>query len=201
MTKPKDREKEGKLKLFYRLLISYNDFHQASQIASSILDSKLQEKVERLRGRRRYRTKLLLQALNCAMIVAYCRPFSGNDRRGARRVPDLPAGFVKALTAEERELHAVAMQDRNALLAHSDSDAWNLRPFFMETVPGRKFLVPLHSDARAPLVHEAVEKLQGMCTKLMELVSDERMRLEKELGDLLPTLSPSEMNIEDFEEE
>jgi len=61
--------------------------------------------------------------------------------------------------------------------------------------------VPLHSDTRAPLVHEAVEKLQGICTKLMELVFEERMRLEKELGDLLPAVSASEIQTQGFEEE
>ena len=70
----------------YRLLISYNDFRQASQIARYILKHRLQAKVDRLRGERRYRVMLLWQALNCAMVVAYCRPFPATT--GAP-----PAGF------------------------------------------------------------------------------------------------------------
>jgi len=199
--KSKKAEREAKLRLFHRLLISYNDFQQASWIASYILEHGLQEKVQRLRGKRRYRIKLLWQALNCAMVVSYCRPFSRNDRRAAVPVPDLPRRFVRALSREEKELHAVAMQDRNTMLAHSDSDAWNLRPFFMEAAPGRKMLVPLHNDTRAPLVHEAVERLRAMCGKLMELVFEERMRLEKELEDLLPTVTAAQMVERGHEEE
>lgn len=132
---------------------------------------------------------LLWQTLNCATVVAYCRPFSGNDRRTANRVPDLPTRFVKILTSEERKIHTLAMQDRNTLLAHSDSDAWNMRPIFVETAPGRKVLLPLHHDVRAPLVHEVVERLNAICGKLMDLVFEERMKLEKELADMLPSVS------------
>ncbi len=199
--KGKKSERDAKLRLLHRLLISYNDFHQASQIASYILRHRFQDKVESLRGERRYRIKLLWQALNCAMVVSYCRPFSGNDRRSAKPIPDLPKRFLKNLTPEERELHAVAMEDRNTLLAHSDSKAWNLRPFFLETTPGRRMLVPLHSDVRAPLVHQAVEQLQAICAKLMELVFQERMQLEKELADVLPAASASELLTQSSEEE
>jgi hypothetical protein len=187
-------EPEAKLRVFLRLLISYNDFQQASWIASYILAHRLQEKVERLRGRRQYRIRLLWQALNSAMVVSYCRPFSANDRRSARPIPDLPKRFLRALSREERELHRVAMTDRNTMLAHSDSDAWDLRSFFMEAAPGHKILLPLHNDTRAPLVHDAVERLQGMCGKLMRLVFAERKRLEKELADFLPTLTAAELS-------
>lgn len=189
----KRAERAAKLRLLYRLLISYNDFQQASWIASYILDHRLQDKVGRFRGKRRYRLRLLWQALNCAMVVSYCRPFSGNDRRAAVRVPDLPGRFLRALSREEREVHAVALQDRNTMLAHSDSEAWDLRPFFLEGAAGRKTLVPLHSDTRAPLVHEAVERLRASCGKLMELVFEERMRIEKEVEDLLPSVTAAEM--------
>ena len=62
----------AQLKLFERLLISYQDFNHASRIASYILEHKLEDKVGRLRGKRRYRIRLLWEALNSAMIVAYC---------------------------------------------------------------------------------------------------------------------------------
>ena len=191
--KKEQARKDAKFRLLHRLLMSYQDFQQASQIASYILVHKLQEKVDRLRGRRRYRIKLLWQALNCAMVVAYCRPFEGNDRRSAKRIPNLPKHFLKTFNSKEKELHAVAMQDRNTLLAHSDSDAWNLRLFFLETAPGSRMLMPLSHDVRTPLIHEAVQRLHDMCGKLMELVFEERMRLEKELGDLIPTQSVSEL--------
>src|SRR2546427_282783 len=72
--------------------------------------------------------RFLLQGLNCAMIVAYCRPFSGNDRGAAVKIPDLPARFLRILTEEERWLHGVVMEDRDSRLAHSDSEAWEMEP-------------------------------------------------------------------------
>ena len=186
-------EREAKLRLLHRLLMSYQDFQQASQIASYILVHKLQEKVDRFRGRRRYRIKLLWEALNCAMVVAYCRPFEGNDRRSAKRIPDLPKRFLESFGAKEKELHFTAMEDRNTLLAHSDSNAWNLRLFFWESTSGRKVFVPLSDDVRAPLIHEEVQRLHNMCGKLMELLFEERMRLEKELGDIFPIVKASEI--------
>ena len=187
-------EREAKVTALLRLLISYNDLQQASWIASYILDHRFQEKVDRMRGRRQYRIRLLWQALNSAMVVSYCRPFSGNDRRLAKPVPDLPKRFLRPLSREERELHRVAMSDRNTMLAHSDSDAWDLRPFFMEANPGHKILFPIHNDTRAPLVHDVVDRLRGMCRKLMELVLAERKRLEKDLADFLPTLTAAEID-------
>ncbi len=188
-----DPQQEGKLKQFHRLLISYNDFKRPAWIASYILDHKFQEQVDRRRGIRRYRIKLLWEALNCAMIVSYCRPFCGSDKRLSQRIPDLPKRFLRMLTKEECEVHDVAIEDRNTLLAHSDSEAWNLRTFFLETAPDRKILVPLHSDTRAPLIHEVVERLARNCCKLMELIMVERERLEKELAHLLPTVPASDL--------
>ena len=186
-------EREAKLRLFHRLLMSYIDFQQAYWIASYILDHNLQQKVERLRGKRRYHIKLLWQALNCAMVVSYCRPFSGNDPRAVRRIPDLPRRFLHVLSPDEKELHRLAMQDRNTMLAHSDSETWDLRTFFMETEAGRKVLLPVHNDTGAPLVHHAVAQLRGMCAKLMEVVFQERHRLEKDLADVLPTVTAEDL--------
>jgi hypothetical protein len=181
-------EKQVRLKLLYRLLISYNDFHQAAQIASYIIENRLQHKCDTLRGKRRFRIKMLWQALNCAMIVSYCRPFSGNDRRTQHKIPDLPKRFLRALDPEHRRVHETAMQDRNTLLAHSDSDAWNLRAYFFETAPGRRMLVPVHHDTRAPLIHEAVTTLGCICHTMMDVILEERKRLEQELGGMFPTV-------------
>jgi hypothetical protein len=36
---------------------------------------------------------VILEALNCSMIVAYCRPFSGNDAGAKRKFTTFPAVF------------------------------------------------------------------------------------------------------------
>src|SRR5207249_10924551 len=81
--------------------MSYIDFQQAHNIAHLILRDRLHERLRDPGPGDRF----LIQGLNCAMIVAYCRPFSGNDRRAAVKIPDLPTRFLRVLTEEERWLH------------------------------------------------------------------------------------------------
>ncbi len=69
--KKSDAQLDGKMRQFYRLLMSYQDFQQAFEISSYIIDNKLLKKRIELRGNRRYKYKILLEGLNCAMIVAY----------------------------------------------------------------------------------------------------------------------------------
>jgi hypothetical protein len=87
-------EIQGKLRQFNRVLMSYVDFQQAEGIAHHILREKLHDRYPQDRS--------LLQGLNCAMIVAYCRPFSRNDQGAAIKIPDLPPKILQMLTAEER---------------------------------------------------------------------------------------------------
>ncbi len=72
--RPITPESEGKLQQLYRLLMSLSDFKQASLIALYILENKLHDREDHEWGR------ILHEALNCAMIIAYCRPFSGRRR-------------------------------------------------------------------------------------------------------------------------
>jgi hypothetical protein len=199
MMDPQSEQTVAKLKLLNRLLISYGDFHHASRIATYILDHRLQDKVDRLNGRRRYRIKLLWEALNSAMIVAYCRPFSANDPSSNDTLGALPKRFLKGLTTEQVEVHQTALDDRNQLLAHSDSEAWNMRPLLLKRTSGKATLLPLHSDVRAPLVHETVVVLRSLCETLMDRIVDERAVLEKEVAPFLPevTLDNVDTNLTD----
>ncbi len=171
---------EEKIRLLRRILVSYNDFKQAAEISSHILEAKLHRDYPE-------KDRELLQALNCAMIIAYARPFSGNS--GSKTtLKALPARFLSVLTSDERALHQVVLQDRNQCLAHSDHCAWNLRLSFVRPSGHAPMLVPLHHDVRAPLDKRPTLMLKTMAHKLMEAVSAERSTLEKELADALPTL-------------
>ncbi len=165
-------EVRGKLRQFYRLLLSYGDFKQAHYIASYILAEELHD----LEDRR------LLEALNCAMIIAYCRPFSRSDRSADTKVPSLSISFLKGLPEDEREIHEVVMTDRNTILAHSDSSAAKLQPEVWR-IKDIKILVPWKSDTRAPLTKEATETFLSLLTRMRDRVMSERMRLEPELKD------------------
>jgi hypothetical protein len=117
-------EQFGKLRLFNRILISYNDFKQAHKIAALILDGDLY---------RNYPTEnlVLVIALNMAAVVAYSRPFinSGSDLAHNR----LPGRVLRILNAEELELHETVIKNRNTMMAHSDADANVSIPLVMET--------------------------------------------------------------------
>lgn len=174
------REIDGKLRQFQRALISYLDFEQAAAIASPILSKELHKTYP---GENR----VLLEALNCAMIVAYCRPFSGNDAGGGSKLSDLPGRFLRDLSVEEREIHGCVMADRNQAFAPSDSDAWDMRPRYLN-LAGRKTLVPLHHGVHRPLTLDATRRFHRLAGRLREAVFAERERLEAELRPHLPAI-------------
>jgi hypothetical protein len=167
----------GRLRYFNRVLMSYVDFQQACNIAHYILRHQLHERLRDPGPGDRF----LLQGLNCAMIVAYCRPFSGNDRQRAVKIPDLPARFLRAITEEERGLHNVIMEDRNSRLAHSDSEAWEMEPVVYRSKGGHEMLMPMHHLVHEPLTREATECFHGMADKLRKACFAERRRIEPEL--------------------
>jgi hypothetical protein len=183
--------KIAKIQLFRRILVSYNDFEHAGQVSTHILSAKLHQGYPS-------ENRHILQALNCAMIVAYVRPFSGN-RGSDVMLPGLPKRFLLGFSGDELSLHQVVMKDRNQLLAHSDSTAWNLRLSVVRS-PRRNMLVPLHRDTRAPLDEKHTRIFDGMAHKLREAVYKERRILEKELVDALPTLSLEDGHVTGDEE-
>ncbi len=185
MDEASQQELEGKYRQYQRVLMSYIDFNQAQAITLMILEMKLHEKYPR-------ENRILLEALNLAMIIAYCRPFSGNDAGGAFRVPDLPGRFLKDLSAEEREIHDVAMEDRNSVLAHSDSEAWQMTPHYVK-LPSREILVPAHRGVHRPLLLEPTIRLSRLAEKMREACFRERVRLEEELKPYLPRVDSDEM--------
>lgn len=176
-------EISGKIRQFKRLIMSYGDFKHARLAADYILDNKLHEQYPD-------ESYVTLPALNCSMIMAYCRPFSGNDARGQSKVPDLPARFLSVLNEEERRIHEVAMTDRGKVLAHSDSDARNPEPVVMDIEGVGPHVVPLTNWGLAPLVPEAVVILRSAALKLFEAVLLERRRMEPELVPYFRRVTP-----------
>jgi hypothetical protein len=173
-------DKEEKVRLLRRILVSYNDFKQATDISSHILAANLHRDYPE-------KNRHILQALNCAMIIAYARPFSGNT--GSKTMlAALPERFLGGFASDERALHQVVMKDRNEVLAHSDHSAWLLRLSVIRSAGRNPTLVPLHRDTRAPLDKKHTRMFKDMAHKLMDAVFAERRALETELVDVLPTL-------------
>lgn len=170
-------EQFGKLRLFNRILISYNDFKQAHEIASLLLEGDLYRNYPK-------ENRHLVTALNMAAVVAYCRPFlnSGSDLAHNR----LPGRALRAFTAEEMEVHEAVLRDRNTMMAHSDADANVSVPLVMETRRG-PMVVPKNAGAYAtPLLPEAMQVLSGMSVKLQEHCFIMRKELEPEVISFLP---------------
>jgi len=171
-----EEEINKKYMLYNRILISYIDFQQSFAISSLIIDEKLHDNYPR-------ENRIKLEALNSAMIIAYCRPFSRN--KGA---PDLPGKFIHHLSKEELEIHNALRSDRNTVIAHSDGEAWKMRPYY-ETINGSKILIPLHHGVHRPFLKGYTEQICALSEKQRETCFEEREILEKDLVPYIPVVN------------
>ena len=167
---PITAEIQGFFRQFERLLLSYGDFKHAKLAASYILSERLHEKFPE-------ESYVTLPALSASMILAYCRPFSGNSSG----VPDLPGRFLRVLSPQERELHETVLFDRNKLLAHSDAEALALEPVRLRVSEDHEVLVPVKNWGMAPLTEEATKVFLSAATKLFEATLFDRRELEPKL--------------------
>jgi len=172
-----DDESYGKLKLFNRILISYNDFKQAHEIASLLIDRNLYEEYPA-------KNRQLVIALNMAAIVAYARPFL--DSRGELAHNRLPGKILRNLSAREREIHDTVLEDRNTIMAHSDADANESIPLVME-LQGRRVVVPKNASAyETVLLPDAMQILRDISLKLQEYCFELRQEMEPKMLAILP---------------
>lgn len=180
-----EAELAGKCRQLPGALMSYIDFQPSVSITELILKQNLHEGYPR-------ENRILLETLNSAMIVTYCRPFLGN--RG--EVLNIPARFIRDLSDDEREVHQVAMDDRNQVLAHSDGGAWKMTPGFVELY-GRNLLLPYHRGVHRPLFRKTTERLRDLALELRDATFTERERLEEELHPHVPRFEYGESEAAD----
>ena len=96
---------------FNRAYISRQDFSEAYSYLHQL---------------KRIRREPTRRALLLAAVIAYCRPFSNNERTPqSLAVPSLPINPKNVLSLQEFELHTKLMKLRNTALAHSD---YNQKP-------------------------------------------------------------------------
>ncbi len=173
-----DDKSYAKLKLFNRILISYNDFKQVYEITSLLIEENLYNEYPR-------ENRELVIALNMAAIVAYARPFL--DTRGELAHNRLPGKILRILSTEEKELHDTVLEDRHTMMAHSDADANVTIPLVLDT-GGRSLVIPKNASAsyETTLTAEAMKMLQGMSLKLQERCFGLRQELEPEMLLILP---------------
>lgn len=172
-----DDKSYKKLKLFNRILISYNDFKQAHEIASLLIDGNLYENYPR-------KNRHLVIALNMATIIAYSRPFL--DSRGKLAHNRLPGKVLNILNAEERKVHKIVLEDRNTMMAHSDADANQSIPLVIE-IEDRSIIFPKNASPYTNiLLPETMKVLCNMSYKLQEYCYKLRQEMEPNMLSILP---------------
>lgn len=180
-------EIEYKKKQLVRLIISFNDFKNAFDIANIIIEENYQAKLEKSKEKEKQNYRKIWESLNCAMVVGYNRPFSGNDKKNKNPIPDLPVGITKVFNEKEEEIHLSLIHNRNKFIAHSDSDAIDLELYYIKIEDVKlDLLIPQQNPTRAPYLIENVILIKEMCKKLMEEIFRRRKHLEIELKDYFP---------------
>ena len=179
-----DQKIDGKIRQFKRIAMSFSDFKDAFEMSKYIINGDLYSDFET--------NRLIISSLSCSMIIAYCRPFSGNDSRNSTKIPDLSLNSLKVLSPTEREMHDYIMSERNTLLAHSDSQAVDLK-FVINEYGSIKKLQPIRNWSLAPLSLEKVETFHAMASKLLSYVAT--LRKDREL-EIIPLLRKSDMDLD-----
>ena len=169
---------EEEFRLFNRLLLSYNDFKQAHEVASELLENGYYEDYPK--------NRTLVNALNLTVIIAYSRPFKAS--RGQLALKYLPEEVLSEFDQKQMEIHTQVLCDRDTMMAHSDSDANNVIPQ-VQDLGHRKILIPMNASPYAtPLLREAMEMLAAMAYELQEKVFEMRMEIEPRIIDKLPVV-------------
>jgi hypothetical protein len=169
---------EEEFRLFNRLLISYNDFKQAHEVASELVNGDYYEKYPENRH--------ILHALNLAVVIAYSRPFKTS--RGKLALKSLPENILSSFDEEKMNIHNQVLSDRDTMMAHSDADANNVVPQAID-LGHRKMLMPTNASPYAMhLLPEVMEKLADMAYELQEKVFEMRMEMEPQIIDKLPLI-------------
>ncbi len=174
---------KGMMAQFRRLLLSYTDFKHAKLVAEYILRNQLHKQYPG-------EAHILLPALNCSMIMAYTRPFSGNSGNGPEAAPDLPLRFLKLLSADELEIHRIALIDRNKFFAHTDAEAAALEPVRVRYSDSVELLVPIVADRMAPFDEGPTELIRSAASKLFEATLLKREEFEPLLKEYFRVTDP-----------
>ena len=171
-----NRKNDGILRQFKRIAISFSDFEEAHNIVSYINRNDIYSDINK--------NFLVLSVLTNAMIISYCRPFSGNDSRNNVKVPDLKSSALKILSPDELSFHNFLMQRRNQLIAHSDSQAIDIK-FVIHTYEQHKMIQPVRNRSSIALNHEQLKMFKNLSQKLLSYVANLRKEMEPEVLPLL----------------
>jgi hypothetical protein len=160
-----------------RLVLSEYDITEAKDICRYILKNGLWNEGNNPEKR------MLGRSLQSAMVMAYCRPFSGNQRtEHTLRRPSID--IDKRLSAEQYGLHEDLMNLRHMVFAHTDAEIRDLE-IRVESLAGFPSLTTMST------VHEVMfSQWEYMLIKtLFETVED---LFQSELKKIETTLTPGD---------
>jgi hypothetical protein len=161
---------DNERKLFKRLIISQGDLDHAGWFADFILQRNLHASSDE-------ESRYLHRGLNLALIVAYCRPFSGNTASDDT-IGDLPGSYIREFSSEERALHAQILTLRNRDHAHSDPRGHEVQVSIDELL-GDPVASAVSRNAYVPLPREDTQRLRMMIAKLLGRVVEEHVRIQQ----------------------
>lgn len=156
--------------------MSFADFKEAVDLSTSLIESDLLDDQDK--------NFLILGALTSAMILAYSRPFSGNDSKGNNKIPDLGGKVLRNLNEDEKVIHDWLLKQRNTLIAHSSSEAVDLK-FEIYDLAGRKILRPIRNRNTKHFSMENALSFKELAKKMLNYVAVERNAIEDEMLELL----------------
>ena len=119
-----------------------------------------------------------------SFILSYCRPFSGNDSRNKIKVSGLPRSALKVLSPEEVCLHNRLLQYRNQIIAHSDSQAVDMK-YIIHNYEGLEVLQPVRNRSSKCLSLDELKLFENMASKLLSHVAVLRNEMEPRIIPLL----------------
>ncbi len=152
-----------------RVTLSMYDLEAAEAFAEEVLSDQETN-----------RSELVSAALDLALRISYCRPFTRN-RTGKNNDFDsrLTSDCTSSYSAEEQALHEEVYNSRNQIYAHSDPEPYELDV----GVTGEGGAVYGHSHNPVRLLSlRKVEQLHAMSRKLRQCLMHERHHIAEQLG-------------------
>lgn len=160
-------------KKYRRLILTSIDLEQASSWGNCILENNLCD--ESISS-----NKDMARGLQTAMIVAYVRPFSGNNK--TEDTLQRPMLSLKSILSDEQwNLHNCICNKRNTVFAHSDSDVRDLEVSVIN-INGQMSILPISHNPYVMQNESELRDFLNLVKKVHEVVSDKIVELQEKLS-------------------
>ena len=162
MTDSRKRVEQEK-RLYKRLILTFEDMQQAKSFATALLPPQSAEKVVR-------------EALQIAMIVAYWRPFS-NNKGSKDALKSLSKKFLKDFNDDNLKAHSRLENLRNTVMAHSGSSVYGI-DVTIKKFKEAKFLFPKKWNPWVPMSGSEINLIIENIEKISLKVTTEILRIQ-----------------------